>query len=31
MSVDAGLIDRFGSDEGCEVLIRGECATFVTG
>ena len=26
MSVDAGLVDRLGSDEGCEVLIGGQFA-----
>lgn len=30
MGVDAGLIDKLGSDEGCEVLIGGEWATFCT-
>lgn len=30
MSVDAGLIGRLGSDEGCEILVGGEWATWFT-
>ena len=31
MCVDARLVDRLGSDEGCEVLIKGKWVTVVTG
>ena len=31
MGVDAGLVGRLGSDEGCNVLIEAEYATFFTG
>ena len=31
MGIDAGLIDRLGSDESCEVLIGSERATFISG
>ena len=30
IGVDAGLVNRLGSDEGCEVLIRLECGAFST-